>query len=134
MYRRPLIGNSLRVAVSTVLDITSLLVSMSFPKLLRSYALDAIDRSMDLPFHVGDHNQQTQSLSDFLNTVASAHYESFKAVGEGKDLRFSDNHVCVAALHEASSPLLKLNEHSDSTSIQIIVGGIGINGFRAHCP
>jgi hypothetical protein len=38
-------------------------------------------------------------LSDFLAAVPVSIYESFKAVGECKDLRFSNNQVCVAALH-----------------------------------
>jgi hypothetical protein len=69
------------------------------PKLIRSCALDVIDYEMGSLRFVTDPNPRGKSLSDFLQAVASAHYESFKAVGEGEDLRFSDNHVCGAALH-----------------------------------
>ena len=70
-----------------------------FPKLIRSYALDAIDDSMELPRSVADQSPETKSFSDFLKAAASAHYESFKAVGEGEDLRFSNSQVSGAALY-----------------------------------
>ena len=60
------------------------------PKVIRSYALDAIDRSY--------HGPKVSSLTTpelFLKQVATAEHSEAKAVGEGADLRF-DNATGIA--------------------------------------
>ena len=60
------------------------------PKVIRSYALDAIDRSY--------HGPQGSSLATpdlFLKQVAMAEHSKAKAIGEGADLRF-DNTAGIA--------------------------------------
>ena len=64
-----------------------------FPKLVRSYALDAIDYSTK------EGREEGQSGPDFLKAIVSAGYETFKAIGEGNDLRFSNEKICGAALY-----------------------------------
>src|SRR6185295_19783325 len=70
-----------------------------FPKLIRSYALDAIDHAIGSTRPFPDRSRALESLPDFLSSVVSAPYESFKAVGAGRDLRFSNGQVCGAALY-----------------------------------
>ena len=53
------------------------------PKIIRSYALDAID-----PGHRPNNNSGFGSPKEVLKLVAGAGYSSHKAVGEGEDLRF----------------------------------------------
>jgi hypothetical protein len=66
------------------------------PKLLRGYALDAID--------VGDSNPEMLSetnpmhVNDFLYTIRRASGQQFPAIGLGKDIRLAGEHVTAAAL------------------------------------
>ena len=53
------------------------------PKIIRSYALDAID-----PGHRPSNNSGIGSPKEVLELVAGSGYSSHKAVGEGEDLRF----------------------------------------------
>ena len=53
------------------------------PKIIRSYALDAID-----PGHRPNNNSGIGSPKDVLELVAGSGYSSHKSVGEGEDLRF----------------------------------------------
>ena len=53
------------------------------PKIIRSYALDAID-----PGYRPNNNSDIGSPKEVLELVAGAGYSSHKAVGEGEDLRF----------------------------------------------
>jgi hypothetical protein len=67
------------------------------PKLLRSYGLDALDRSMSKPS-----GQETQCTSTeaqaFLNRVTTAKAEEFPAIGEGQDIRLAGRNLTGAAL------------------------------------
>jgi hypothetical protein len=63
------------------------------PKLVRSYALDAVDRGGE-PAGKAESN----SPEDFLAVVASLKTEQFDAVGEGRDLRLAGGSVHGAAL------------------------------------
>ncbi|MEZ5573913.1 MAG: DUF6569 family protein [Halioglobus sp.] len=62
------------------------------PKLIRSYALDAIEERLatDTPAE--------QSVADFIAAVAAASADSFKALGEGQDLRLRSDSVAGGAL------------------------------------
>jgi len=53
------------------------------PKIIRSYALDAID-----PGYHGNENSGVSSPTEVLERVIGSSYTSHKAVGEGEDLRF----------------------------------------------
>jgi hypothetical protein len=53
------------------------------PKIIRSYALDAID-----PGYRGSENVAIGSPGDLIKLVTGSAYSSHKAVGEGEDLRF----------------------------------------------
>ncbi len=67
-----------------------------FPKLIRSYALDALDASLaketEAKAPSGD------DAREFLNVVAQAKLETFPAIGDGEDLRLSARHLTGAAL------------------------------------
>ena len=64
-----------------------------FPKLVRSYTLDALDAPEG---KTGIASRQT--MSEFLTSVAAAQSFAQPAVGLGKDVRFSGNAVSGAAL------------------------------------
>jgi hypothetical protein len=53
------------------------------PKIIRSYALDAID-----PGYRGNKNSGISSPAEVIERVIRSSYTSHKAVGEGEDLRF----------------------------------------------
>jgi hypothetical protein len=65
-----------------------------FPKLVRSYALDAIDAAPATP--AGP--PVTEAASAFLALVAAAEFFALPAVGLGKDVRLSGNRTAGAAL------------------------------------
>lgn len=62
------------------------------PKLIRSYALDAIEERLE--------NQASamQDVAEFIATVACADADSFKALGEGEDLRLRSDIIAGGAL------------------------------------
>lgn len=62
------------------------------PKLIRSYALDAIEERQE------DATDVQQSISEFIQAVASAPADSFEALGEGEDLRIHSNGIAGGAL------------------------------------
>ncbi|MBK6738032.1 MAG: hypothetical protein IPG64_09000 [Haliea sp.] len=62
------------------------------PKLIRSYALDAIEERQDAAAN------DAQSITDFIQAVATARADSFKALGEGDDLRIHSNSIAGGAL------------------------------------
>ncbi|HXI02887.1 MAG TPA: DUF6569 family protein [Candidatus Saccharimonadales bacterium] len=66
-----------------------------FPKLLRSYAMDAIVRSAVEP-PAGEASRM--SASEFIDEIAAAPRESFDSIGEGQDLRIETDNVIGAAL------------------------------------
>jgi len=64
------------------------------PKLVRSYALDAIDRAGA----AGAAPQEVADPAALLRDVAAARFHAFPAVGEGHDLRLESSRLCGGAL------------------------------------
>lgn len=64
------------------------------PKLVRSYAVDAVDLNAESKSATTPNG----SPEDFLATIASLKPEQFDAIGEGQDLRLSGDVACGAAL------------------------------------
>jgi hypothetical protein len=62
------------------------------PKLIRSYALDAIEERQEGAL------AKTPHVSDFITAVAAAPTDGFKALGEGEDLRLHSSSVAGGAL------------------------------------
>jgi hypothetical protein len=62
------------------------------PKLIRSYALDAIEERQQTA------TAGSQGIRDFIQAVAAAPADSFKALGEGEDLRIHSNTIAGGAL------------------------------------
>lgn len=62
------------------------------PKLIRSYALDAIEEG---PENIAG---ESHSISDFMQAVAAAPADSFEALGEGDDLRIHSASIVGGAL------------------------------------
>ena len=62
------------------------------PTLIRSYALDAIEERHEAA------STGSQSIVDFIQAVATAPADSFKALGEGEDLRIHANNIAGGAL------------------------------------
>jgi hypothetical protein len=63
------------------------------PKLVRSYALDAIDRQARVNPAV-----QLTEASTLIDDIASSRFAVFPALGEGHDVRFESRRVTGAAL------------------------------------
>jgi hypothetical protein len=84
------------------------------PKLVRSYALDAIGSQAARPQPI-----QERSVSDFLEDVAAAHTRSSRAIGMGRDVRLSGRRIAGGALvdrdHVVHLSAFRLDEgaHSD---------------------
>jgi ARG and Rhodanese-Phosphatase-superfamily-associated Protein domain len=70
------------------------------PKLIRSYALDAIEEQEQTELEEGHSDVQAegQSVADFIQAVAAAPADSFKALGEGEDLRIDGGSITGGAL------------------------------------
>jgi ARG and Rhodanese-Phosphatase-superfamily-associated Protein domain len=62
------------------------------PKLVRSYALDAIEERQEV------NASGIASVQDFLRDLAVAPVDSFDALGEGKDLRIHSSDIAGGAL------------------------------------
>ena len=62
------------------------------PKLIRSYALDAIEEGQESA------TTGSQSILEFIKSVAAAPTDSFDALGEGEDLRIQSNTIAGGAL------------------------------------
>ncbi len=67
-----------------------------FPKLIRSYALDALDAS--LAKETEAKVPSAEDAAGFLDRVSRAGMETFPAVGEGEDVRISAQDLTGAAL------------------------------------
>ncbi len=67
-----------------------------FPKLIRSYALDALDAS--LAKETESKVPSAADAAEFLEAVTRAKQETFPAIGEGEDLRLSAHDLTGAAL------------------------------------
>jgi hypothetical protein len=65
-----------------------------FPKLVESYALDAIDWYQDS----GETQGKAESARQFLEGIRKAPGESYPSLGLGENLRFQDSFVSGAAL------------------------------------
>ena len=68
-----------------------------FPKLLRSYGLDALDRAGSKASRK-EKSCTSAEVEAFLRSVSKAKMEEFPAVGEGVDIRLSDKSITGAAL------------------------------------
>lgn len=64
------------------------------PKLMRSYAIDALDN----PAKAATNDSAKDVVQSFLNEIAAVDPARFKAVGLGDDLRFNGPHLACAAL------------------------------------
>jgi hypothetical protein len=62
------------------------------PKLIRSYALDAIEERQESA------TTGSQNILDFIKNVAAAPTDSFDALGEGEDIRIHSNSIAGGAL------------------------------------
>jgi len=61
-----------------------------FPKIIQSYALDAIEKqSHDSTQHDRTNTIETKEAKEFLQRVSDCEFESYPAVGLGEDVRFS---------------------------------------------
>lgn len=70
-----------------------------FPKLLRSYGLDALDRAISTPPDAPAPPAPSQADAEaFIGKVIEAKAEEFPAVGEGHDLRLAGSKMTGAAL------------------------------------
>ena len=70
-----------------------------FAKLLRSYALDAIEASQTTPVPALAQPLLSQrDAAAFLTSVTEANVSQFPAIGEGQDLRLNGNGISGAAL------------------------------------
>ncbi len=67
-----------------------------FSKLIRSYALDALDAS--LAKETEAKAPSAEDAAGFLDRVGQASMETFPAVGEGEDIRISAQNLTGAAL------------------------------------
>lgn len=83
------------------------------PKLIRSYALDAIEERQDAA------TAGSQGISDFIQAVAAAPADSFKALGEGEDLRIHSNTIAGGALaaRERVVHLCAFSQESEAGSV-----------------
>lgn len=68
-----------------------------FPKLLRSYGLDALDHARSEPSKK-DMQCTPVEVDTFLKSISDAKAEEFPAVGEGLDVRLSGHNIIGAAL------------------------------------
>jgi hypothetical protein len=73
------------------------------PKLMRSYAIDALDASRE----VTTSDPETTAVPAFLDDISRVSSTSFKAVGLGNDLRFNGPNMSGAAL-EISGEIIHL--------------------------
>jgi hypothetical protein len=64
------------------------------PKLMRSYAVDALENDTDADAK----KPADEAVQSFLNGISAADASRFKAVGLGDDLRFKGLHLTGAAL------------------------------------
>ena len=64
------------------------------PKLVRSYALDAIER----PTHSSVDQLDSITVETFLNDIATGEAEIFESVGEGHDVRIRGRRIVAGAL------------------------------------
>jgi hypothetical protein len=66
----------------------------ALPKLIRSYAVDALERPVEAATNI----LTADAVRDFLDDIALVDVNRFKAVGLGDDLRFNSAYLVGAAL------------------------------------
>jgi hypothetical protein len=83
------------------------------PKLIRSYALDAIEEQQP------GATSRSQGVQAFLNHVAVAPADSFEALGEGEDLRIRSTTIAGGALaaHERVIHLCAFSQESEAGTL-----------------
>jgi len=83
------------------------------PKLIRSYALDAIEERQEIG------TPDSQNIVDFIQAVATAPADSFKALGEGEDLRINSSNIAGGALaaRDRVVHLCAFSEESDAQTL-----------------
>ena len=69
-----------------------------FPKLLRSYALDALDRLISAPADMPFPPAPVEEAHAFLKRIVGMEAKESPAVGEGQDIRLSGSGLTGAAL------------------------------------
>jgi len=81
------------------------------PKLVRSYALDAIEE-----WREGESPPAVPNVGEFLATVAAAETDRFKALGEGEDIRLRSASVGGGALaaRERVVHLCAFSQHTEA--------------------
>ena len=71
----------------------------TFPKLIKSYAIDAIEKQNYSSVYKKSVNKITiEEAEKFLQQVADSEFESYPAVGLGEDVRFSIKGLCGGGL------------------------------------
>ena len=70
-----------------------------FPKLIKSYAIDAIEKQNYSSTYKKSVNKITiEEAEEFLQRVADSEFKSYPAVGLGEDVRFSVKELCGGGL------------------------------------
>ena len=71
----------------------------TFPKLIKSYALDAIEKQPHPSIKkVSANTIEEEEAKEFLQIVSNCEFESYPAVGLGEDVRFSIKGLCGGGL------------------------------------
>jgi hypothetical protein len=99
-----------------------------FPKLVRSWALDAIEDSPDEAFA-----PPTEAARAFLEIVAEADMQSFAAVGQGTDVRLSTARVAGGAIVDGGR-VVHLNAFRRATEQDGRAGSGGRPSGEAQAP
>jgi len=74
--------------------------SKLMPKIVESYALDALDALDSRQQEAGpEDGKSTEQVEAFMDSVAKAPFMSLKAIGEGEDLRLRGNNLSGGALY-----------------------------------
>ena len=103
------------------------------PKLLRSYALDAIDEQS------GCTNSKLPDVMRFLSAVAAAKGSEHPAVGEGDDIRISGPGLAGGALcardrvvHLCAFQLQKMESNGQSSGSNLASSSLRIQNYRKY--
>lgn len=96
------------------------------PKLVRSYALDAIDEKGVTAA------RGVATVASFLQDVRTAPIDSFEALGEGEDLRIRSSYIAGGALAVGGSlvHLCAFSHESDIDAADLFGGATGNAGSR----
>ena len=69
-----------------------------FPKLLRSYALDALDKALSTTADAQAPSASAEAALSFLERIGGMEASESRAIGEGQDIRLSGSGLTGAAL------------------------------------